>query len=98
GGVPAPGPGSLDETASYVLDELEGAPGQLDSPSQISQGTVSLTGSLEETVAGVQAPRRTDQRQPEPTASQPVRPWQLIAIVAAVVAAVLAIAWRLDLF
>ncbi len=98
GGVPAPGAGSLDETASFVLDEAEVAPGQLDSPSQISQGTVSLAGSLEETVSGVQAPRRIDERQPEPTVSRSARRWPLIAIVAAVIAAVSTIAWWLDLF
>jgi len=93
-----PGPGSLDETASYVLDDIEVAPGQLDSPSQISQGTVSLTGSLEETVAGVQAPRRIVERRRESPDSRRALDWKLIAIVAALVAAVAAIVWRLDLF
>jgi serine/threonine protein kinase len=98
---PPPGLGSLDETASYVLDDFEVAPGQLDSPSQISQGTVSLTSSLEETVAGVQTPRRTSERRPpEPVAGPTVRGWRFYLIVALLLAAAAAsaAAWWRDLF
>ncbi len=43
-------PPALDETAAIVLDEAETSPGQVDSPSQISQGTVSLTSSTQDTL------------------------------------------------
>ncbi|HJQ80039.1 MAG TPA: serine/threonine-protein kinase [Lacipirellulaceae bacterium] len=101
GGAPArPAPASLDETASFVLDDLEVSPGQLDSPSQISQGTVSLTGSLEETVAGVQAPRRVTERRPlEPAVSPAGLNWRFYLIVAMLLGAVAAAAaWWLELF
>jgi hypothetical protein len=101
GGAPAPpAPASLDETASFVLDDLEVAPGQLDSPSQISQGTVSLTGSLEETVAGVQTPRRVAERRPlEPAVSPVGRNWRFYLIVATLLgAAAAAAAWWLEPF
>jgi serine/threonine protein kinase len=100
-GAPAPpAPGSLDETASFVLDDIDPLPGQLDSPSQISQGTVSLTGSLEETVAGVQTPRRTGERKPPATTSPASRGWRFYLIMAALLAAAAtaAAAWWRDLF
>jgi serine/threonine protein kinase len=53
GSVPvAQVPAALDETASFVLDD-EPMPGQLESPSQISQGTTSMAAETEETLAGV---------------------------------------------
>src|SRR6476619_955240 len=61
GGAPAPNVSpALDETASFsVLDDAEFAPGQIESPSQISQGTDSVFSATEDTVvSGVQAPRR----------------------------------------
>jgi eukaryotic-like serine/threonine-protein kinase len=101
GGAAAPqGRGSLDETASFVIDDFEAAPGQLDSPSQISQGTVSLAGELEETLAGVHAPRRTEggprtDRSPAVTS----RRWQAIAIATALTAAAAGAAlWWLEVF
>jgi serine/threonine protein kinase len=51
---------ALDETASYVLDELETAPGPVESPSQISQGTVPISGESEETSPQMQQLRRID--------------------------------------
>jgi serine/threonine protein kinase len=54
-------PASLDETASFVLDD-EPMPGQLESPSQISQGTVSMNAEMQETLAGVPAMRRVAPR------------------------------------
>jgi serine/threonine protein kinase len=51
GGVtppPSPRP-PLSETASFVLDDLETAPSQTDSPSQLSQGTSPMAASSEET-------------------------------------------------
>jgi eukaryotic-like serine/threonine-protein kinase len=102
GGTPAaPAPASLDETASFVLDDLEVSPSQLDSPSQISQGTVSLTGSLEETIAGVQTPRRTGEKRPTQSAVSPAgRDVRFVVIVMALMAAaaVAAAVWWLDLF
>ena len=52
GGSPAPpaAAGQLDETASFVLDDMDFAPGQVESPSQISQGTVSVASELEDTL------------------------------------------------
>jgi serine/threonine protein kinase len=60
--TPPPVVAALDETASFVLDDAEVAPGQLESPSQISQGTVSLAGEMEDTLPGVHAPRRSAAR------------------------------------
>jgi len=57
-GAPQSPPAALDETASFVLDDLEFPAGQVESPSQISQGTVSVAGGLEDTLTGVQTPRR----------------------------------------
>jgi serine/threonine protein kinase len=50
---------ALDETASYVLDEAETAPGQSESPSQLSQGTLSNSAESEETLAQMPTPRRS---------------------------------------
>jgi serine/threonine protein kinase len=100
GGAPAPpAPVALDETASFVLDDFDVPPGQLDSPSQISQGTVSLTGSLEETVAGVQAPRRVEERRASDSIanqSRAGRRWIALVMVA-VGAAVAVVAWWLSI-
>jgi serine/threonine protein kinase len=66
-GAPAAQPSpAMDETASFVLDDMEFAPGQVESPSQISQGTVSVMNELEDTLAGVQAPRRSPAARPVP--------------------------------
>jgi serine/threonine protein kinase len=98
GGAPVPpAPAPLDETASFVLDDLDAPPGQLESPSQISQGTVSLTGSLEETVAGVQAPRRVGERRASDVTANPSRAgrrWIALAMIA-VAAAIAVVAWWL---
>jgi serine/threonine protein kinase len=101
GGTPAAqGPGSLDETASFVLDDLEVPPGQLDSPSQISQGTASLAGALEETVAGVQTPRGIAiRRRPEAAQAPASRRWRLVALAAVVIGGAAAVlAWWMELF
>jgi serine/threonine protein kinase len=58
GARPPQDPRALDETASFVLDDVEPLPGQVDSPSQISQGTVSVSAGSEDTLAGVPSPRR----------------------------------------
>src|SRR3954454_18813029 len=50
-----PAAGQLEETASFVLDDMEFGPGQVESPSQISQGTVSVASELEDTLPGVPA-------------------------------------------
>jgi serine/threonine protein kinase len=81
-------PAGLDETASFVLDD-EPMPGQLDSPSQISQGTVSMTAETQETLSGVAAVRRSSPRPLPPAAvveTPKSRRW--IALVAAAVVAV----------
>lgn len=53
-----PNAAHMDETASFVLDDLDGPAGQVESPSQISQGTVSVISELEDTLPGVPAVRR----------------------------------------
>jgi len=60
GGAPAPPhrPRSM-RRLSYVLDDLDFPPGQVESPSQISQGTVSVASETEDTLAGVPALRRS---------------------------------------
>jgi serine/threonine protein kinase len=104
GGAPAPHVSpALDETASFVLDDIESLPGQLDSPSQISQRTVSVAAEMEDTVAGVQAPRRL-----QTVALPPLAPpaaakssrWPVIAIAVMLIAtaAVAAVAWWVGLF
>src|SRR6185436_7897319 len=104
-GAPAPPPPSaaLDETASYVLDDLEFPPGQVESPSQISQGTVSVASETEDTLAGVPAPRRSApvMRPPAQSVEPAPRKWKKIAIAGAIVVAmagaVFAAAWLLGL-
>jgi serine/threonine protein kinase len=96
-------PGSLDETASFVLDDLDTPPGQVESPSQISQGTTSMAASSEDTLPGFHAPRRAPTptaRHTEPPASPSPQRWEIVAIGALVigVAAVLWVAWWSGLF
>jgi len=106
GGAPAPPPSpALDETASYVLDDLDFPPGQVESPSQISQGTVSVASETEDTLAGVPAPRRSApavRTAPVLVLTAP-RDWRTVIFVAAGVVAALAgvaiaAAWWLGLF
>src|SRR3954453_9070036 len=93
GGTPAPpASAALDETASFVLDDLEFPPGQIESPSQISQGTVSVASETEDTLAGVPAPRRSApvvRTAPVPVLAAP-RDWRTVVFVAAGVVAALA--------
>lgn len=105
GGAPAP-PASpaLDETASYVLDDLDFPPGQVESPSQISQGTVSVASETEDTLAGVPAPRRSApvmRQSPLPVEPAP-KQWPMVLIVAGILAALagvgVAAAWLMGLF
>jgi eukaryotic-like serine/threonine-protein kinase len=81
----APPPAGLEETASFVLDDMEFAPG-VESPSQISQGTVPVASETEDTLAGVPAPRKSDavRIQPplEPTTT---RHWPVVLIASAVI-------------
>jgi len=79
---------ALEETASYVLDD-EPMPGQLDSPSQISQGTVSMTAEVEETLPGIPSSLRRQAPRPLPTrpVDLPTRGWRNVAILAAIVVA-----------
>jgi eukaryotic-like serine/threonine-protein kinase len=93
-------PAALDETASYVLDE-EPMPGQLDSPSQISQGTVSMHGETQETLAGVSGLRRVAPA-PLPTVPEETSGrGRTLALVAAIVffaAAAAFVAWMAGAF
>jgi serine/threonine protein kinase len=66
GGKPVPNiVPALDETASFVLDEAETAPGQVDSPSQISQGTVPFGSGSDDTFT--QPPHRGAAAPQEPS-------------------------------
>lgn len=82
-------PAGIDETASYVLDDFDIMPGQLDSPSQISQGTVSIADDTHDTLAGVSGVRRVPLRQSTvphivtPTA----RGWRKVVIAISIIAA-----------
>jgi serine/threonine protein kinase len=101
GAPPPPQSQGLDETATFVLDDADFGPGLVESPSQISQGTVSVTSEMEDTQSGVPAVRR----QPSPRAAAPpivdattARRWPTIALVAVVLAAAAAFgAWWLGL-
>ncbi|MCI0332058.1 MAG: serine/threonine protein kinase [Planctomycetes bacterium] len=102
GGAPAEQvPAALDETASFVLDD-EPMPGQLDSPSQISQGTVSMAGETQETLAGVHSPRRVAPRPlPHPPSTTPTRSGGKLALAAVLVffaAAAAFVAWMAGAF
>jgi eukaryotic-like serine/threonine-protein kinase len=94
GGAPAPATkGQLDETASFVLDDFDFLPGQVESPSQISQGTVSVASELEDTLAGVPAVRRVQAARPGAPAFGPPTPsrsWP--KVLAAIVIAIIAVA------
>ncbi len=104
--APAPPPKEqLDETASFVLDDLDFVPGQIESPSQISQGTVSVASELEDTLAGVPAVRRVQASRPTAIPASIVPPstsrrWPIVLtafIIAASAAGVWA-AWYWHLF
>jgi serine/threonine protein kinase len=87
GGAP-PVPPELHETASFVLDDAEVATNQLDSPSQISQGTVPLASEMEDTLTGVHVPRRAaSQPHAESQSATPPRKWRNIAVIAILLAA-----------
>jgi eukaryotic-like serine/threonine-protein kinase len=98
GGVaaPAPVPAALDETASFVLDD-DPMPGQIDSPSQISQGTLSNSAETQETLAGVHALRRPPVRPtsaPPPAAQNPSSSkFALVGALLFLAAAAAFIAW-----
>ncbi len=96
--APVPPP-ALEETASYVLDDDDVPPGQLDSPSQISQGTLSNAADTEDTLAGVPAPRRMA-AEPRPSVVLPNnnRQLQLIALALIAAAAVMLAAWWVGVF
>jgi serine/threonine-protein kinase len=78
---PAP---TMDETASFVLDDLGSAPGQVESPSQISQGTVSIASESEDTLTHVETPRR------DVPVAKPNRRWLKIGLWAALTAVIAA--------
>jgi serine/threonine protein kinase len=103
GGVAPPPPGSLDETASFdVLDDINIPPGQLDSPSQISQGTVPISAETQETLAGVSGLRRVPLGSRSGPVSPPTRarigPKIVIAVTLAAAAGAAAAAWFAGLF
>ena len=90
---------ALDETASFVTDDADVIPGQLDSPSQISQGTASMANEMEDTLAGVHSPRRASSRpSAEATIVTKSGRWRGIAIAAALIAVATAAAWIAGLF
>jgi serine/threonine protein kinase len=99
GAAPAPpAVGQMDETASFVLDDAEFGPGQTESPSQISQGTVSVASELEDTLAGVSGIRRVSAARPVsvPVVPPPAprrSPKVLAAVVLIATAATLVACW-----
>jgi serine/threonine protein kinase len=94
---------ALEETASFVTDDADAMPGQLDSPSQISQGTVSLANEMEDTQAGVHLARRASGRehahptQPD-TSCQTKRLAMLGGLMVVLAGAAVAAAWFAELF
>ncbi|HEX4414112.1 MAG TPA: serine/threonine-protein kinase [Lacipirellulaceae bacterium] len=104
GSAPAPqAKGQLDETASFVLDDLDFVAGQVESPSQISQGTVSVASELEDTLAGVPAIRRVTAARPTTppiVATSSSRRWPrvLVGVAIAVIAVTAWAAWHWHLF
>jgi serine/threonine protein kinase len=86
----------LDETASFIFDDAEMAPNPLDSPSQISQGTVPMAGELDDTLSGVNPPHRTGRgartKSPHDALSHPWRKTAVGAGIATALAAALAAA------
>lgn len=102
GGQQAPPPvaAALDETASFVLDDMEFAPG-IESPSQISQRTVSVASETEDTLAGVQAPRRSGVRPvavPVPIAPASQKWRKIVAAIVAIAVLAAGAAWLLGVF
>lgn len=94
-------PTGLNETAAFVLDD-DSMPGQLESPSQISQGTASMKAETEETLAGVPGLRSATSpngavAEPEATFPKRQRAWVALTIAAILTAAAVA-AWLADLF
>jgi serine/threonine protein kinase len=78
---PAPAPAAMAETASFSVldDDVESPPNPLESPSQISQGTVSMASETEDTLPGVQAPRRVGHASRPHTASSN-RNWRRVLL------------------
>jgi serine/threonine protein kinase len=84
----------LEETATLVLDEAETAPGQVESPSQISQGTVPLAGEAEDTLPHWQTPRSEATAPADgPSGETSLRTVVVAIIVAALLAAITAAVW-----
>jgi serine/threonine protein kinase len=77
----------LEETASFVLDEADPAPGQIESPSQISQGTVRIAGEAEETLPHMPTPRKATAL-PGTAEGKPSRRFLIAAMVAVALAAI----------
>jgi serine/threonine protein kinase len=92
----------LEETASFVLDDMELASG-VESPSQISQRTVPVASELEDTLPGVHSTRKAGAQAAVPsgasTDSEEPWPWPAIIVAAGfILAAVCALAaWWLNL-
>jgi serine/threonine protein kinase len=83
---------ALSETASFVLDDMETAPSQSESPSQLSQGTASMAAASEETQPH---PRSSHYRAAGENAGHPAagRGWQVAAWLGLAVAVALLAAW-----
>jgi serine/threonine protein kinase len=97
-------PTLLEETASFVFDDAEPAPSPLESPSQISQGTLSLSSGTEDTLSGANATRRpagrqksetqgpTSQNRAEEQLTAPSGKWRKIVVALGLIAAAVAAA------
>ena len=89
---------------SFIIDDFDFPPGQVESPSQISQGTVSVASETEDTLAGVPALRRSApvvRTAPLPAEPAP-RSWPKTLVAVGIVAALAGVAvwaaWWLGLF
>ena len=100
GNSPANGP-ALDETAAFVLDEVETAPGLFESPSQISQGTEAIAGASEDTLSHALPPRAARGNavaQSDSALSKRRRPSLFLALVAFAIALTAVVALWAGLF
>jgi serine/threonine protein kinase len=81
GAAAPPSMAALKETASFnVLDDIDAQANPLESPSQISQRTVSIAADTEDTLSGVQTPRRAAEIGPQPAENRPRRGWQKLLL------------------
>ncbi len=92
-----PPPPALSETAEFVLDEVE-APQPIESPSQISQGTVPISAESEDTLPHEHPARSTDRQGAAADEGGSRQSWMwfsvvLLLMLVAFAAALVALLW-----